>query len=57
MQNIWIIFRSHLSTGGPAIKCLYLPEYVNVCLGNCVYSYFGGHIFVCRCEGFHPTGG
>lgn len=54
MQNFWIVFKSHLSAGVPAIKCLCLPVHVNVCLGGCVCSHPGVHIFACGCEGFHP---
>lgn len=53
MQNFWIGFKSHLSTGVPVIRCLCLPVHMNVCLGNCVCSHSGMNMFVCGCEVFH----
>lgn len=55
MQDFWIVFKLHLSTGVPVIKYLCLPVHMDVCLGNCVCSHIGVHIFVCGCEGFHPS--
>lgn len=56
MQNSWIMFKLHLSTGVLAVKCLRLPVHMNVCLDNCVCSHFGVPTFVCGCEGFHLIG-
>lgn len=55
MQNFWTVFKLPLSTGVPVIKCLCLPVHMDVCLGNCVCSHFGVHIFACGWEGFHPA--
>ena len=55
MQDFWIVFKSPLSTGVPVIKCLCLPVQMDVCLGNCVCSHAGEHIFLWGCEGSFPS--
>ena len=55
MQDFWIVFKLHLSTGVPVIKCLCLPVHMDVCLGNCVCSHVGEHTFLWGCEGSFPS--
>lgn len=46
MQDFWIVFKLHLSTGVLVIKCLCLPVHMDVCSSNCVCSHVGEHTFL-----------